>query len=233
MSDNSSIVKTNTSTTANVILPPKKHVLPKLTPMNVLRNVRPAIRANPVTTFSSTKSIPSFPVPLSQLNPKPKEDCGMDDENEGTGVNCKIVFPKHQSNPAILKFDNGLIMELDRALFSAVENKVKIFQINNRSNRSFSLKDNHFVRKIKKRKHFIRRSKVLPERQPIHRFMNILPKPGMASISTARMKEVGVVSNNPFYNTSRHTLTGCKDTAEKNGKYCFVFKPTNIPTPVS
>ena len=219
MSDNSSIVKTNTSTTSNVILPPKKHVLPKFTPMNVLRNVRPAIRANPVTTFSSTnfvtKSVPSFPVPLSQLNPKPKEDCGMDDENEGTGVNCKIVFPKHQSNPAILKFDNGLIMELDRGLFSAVENKVKIFQLNNRPNRSFSLKDNHFVRKIKKRKHFIRRSKVLPERQPSHRFMNILPKPGMASISPPRMKEVGVMSNNPFYNTSRHTLTGCKDTAGK------------------
>lgn len=236
MSDNSSIVKTNTSTTSNVILPPKNHVLPKLTPMNVLRNVRPAIRANPVTTFSSTnfvtKSVPSFPVPLSQLNPTPKADCGMDDESEGPGVNCKIVFPKHQSNPAILKFDNGIIMELDRALFSAVENKVKIFQMNNRSKSSLSLKDNHFVRKIKKRKHFIRRSKVLPERQPSHRFMNILPKPGMTSISPVRMKEVEVMSNNPFYNTSRNTLTGCKVTAEKNGKYnMFIFSsPCSNPT---
>lgn len=30
------------------------------------------------------------------------------------------------------------------------------------------------------------------------------------------MKEVEVMSNNPFYNTSRNTLTGCKVTAEKN-----------------
>ena len=218
MSDNSSIVKTNTATTAsNVILPPKTHAMPKLTPMNVLRNVKPAPRTNPVTTFSSTKSVPSFPVPLSQLNPKPLMDLGMDNDDDGVGVNCKIVFPKHQSDPAKLKFDNGLIMELDRALFSAVEKKVTIFQLNNRPNCSYPLKDNHFVRKIKKRKHFMRRAKFHPERHQSHRFMNILPKPGMASLPTAPINEVGVLSNNPLYN-KRRTLTGSNEIAGTNGE---------------
>merc|ERR1711971_717646 len=49
MSDNSSIVKTNTSSSSNVILPPKTHFLPKLTPINVLRNNRQAPQTNPVT----------------------------------------------------------------------------------------------------------------------------------------------------------------------------------------
>ena len=221
MSDNSSIVKTNTSTAAsNVILPPKTHALPKLTPIDVMRNVKPVSRTTPVTTFSSTKTVPSFPVPLSQLNPKPLMDLGLDNDDDGVGVNCKIVFPKHQSDPAKLKFDNGLIMELDRALFSAVEKKVTIFQLNNRPN--YSLKDNHFVRKIKKRKHFIRRSKFFPERQQSHRFMNILPKPGMASLPTTPSKEAGAMSNNPFYN-KRHTLTGSNEINGTNGELRFLL----------
>jgi len=142
-------------------------------------------------------------------------DLGMDNDDDGVGVNCKIVFPKHQSEPAKLKFDNGLIMELDRALFSAVEKKVTIFQLNNRPNSSYPLKDNHFVRKIKKRKHFMRRTKFHPERHQSHRFMNILPKPGMASLPTAPCNEVGVLSNNPLYN-KRRTLTGSNEIAGTN-----------------
>ena len=217
MSDNSSIVKTNTSSSSNVILPPKTHFLPKLTPINVLRNNRQAPQTNPVTTFSPTKPAQSFPTLLAKSDPLPPRDLRIDNygDDESVGVNCNIVFPKHQSDPAILKFDNGLIMELDRTLFSAVEKKVKMFHIKNRPN--YSLKDNHFVRKIKKRKHFIRRSKVLPER-PQSRFMNILPKPGMSSASSAHNKEVGIISNNPFYNSSRHTLTGSKEPAETIGE---------------
>ena len=218
MSDNSSIVKTNTSSSSNVILPPKTHFLPKLTPINVLRNNKPASQTNPVTTFSPTKPAQSFATLLAKSDPLPPRDLRIDNygDNESVGVNCNIVFPKHQSDPAILKFDNGLIMELDRTLFSAVEKKVKMFHLKNRPNFSYPLKDNHFVRKIKKRKHFIRRSKVLPER-PQSRFMNILPKPGMSSASSAQNKEVGI-SNNPFYNSSRHTFTGSKEPAETIGE---------------
>ena len=216
MSDNSSIVKTNTKTSqhSNVILPPKTHFLPKLTPINVLRNNKQAPQKNPVTTFSPTKPAQSFPTLLAKSDPLPPRDLRIDNyvDNESVGVNCNIVFPKHQSDPAILKFDNGLIMELDRTLFSAVEKKVKMFHL---KNRPYPLKDNHFVRKIKKRKHFIRRSKLLPER-PQSRFMNILPKPGMSS--SAHNKEVGIISNNPFYNSSRHTMTGSKEPAETIGE---------------
>lgn len=217
MSDNSSIVKTNTSS-SNVILPPKTHPLPKLTPINLLRNTKPASRTNPVTTFTPTKPAQSFTTLLAKSDPLPSQDLRIDSFGESVGVNCNIVFPKHQSDPAILKFDNGLIMELDRTLFSAVEKKVKMFQFKSRPNSSYPLKDNHFVRKIKKRKHFIRRSKVLPERSQSHRFMNILPKPGMSSISSVHNKEVGIMSNNPFYNSSRHTLTGSKEPTETIGE---------------
>ena len=217
MSDNSSIVKTNTSS-PNVILPPKTHFLPNLTPINVLRNTKQASQTNPVTTFIPTKPAQSFTTLLAKSDPLPSRDLRIDNYGESVGVNCNIVFPKHQSDPAILKFDNGLIMELDRTLFSAVEKKVKMFHFKNQPNGSYPLKDNHFVRKIKKRKHFIRRSRVLPERPQTHRFMNILPKPGMSSISSAYNKEVGIVSNNPFYNSSRRTLTGFKEPAETIGE---------------
>ena len=210
MSDNSRIVKTNTTIASNVILPSKSHILPKLTPINSLRNVRKVPPSNLVTHYTPTTQAPSFPTRLPKSNPKPIVD--LETENEAIEVNCKIMFPKHQTNPAILKFDNGLIMELDRALFSAVEKKVKISQRNNLpkvSSTFLPLKDNPFVKKIKKRKHFIQRPKILSERSlaPGPRFMNILPKPR----PRVNNKEVGRLANNPLY-TSRQTSIDSTDS---------------------
>ena len=136
MSDNSRIVKTNRRPGAgdNTLLAP----LPKLTPISE------AVRS---------KDSPHSSLTSSYDQPARKTDAHEPDMQ----VNCKLLFPKGLGDKAILTFDNGQSVQLDRSLFQHVENPVKMFHVNNQPRIKTTIvnRDKTFKTGLKKKKRVV------------------------------------------------------------------------------
>ena len=68
-----------------------------------------------------------------------------------------LLFPKSLADKAILTFDNGQTVQLDRSLFQHVENPVKMFHVNNQPRIKTTIvnRDKTFKTGLKKKKRVV------------------------------------------------------------------------------